>query len=90
MEVGKRTYSSSTDDQNTAKLSYNYVFGADTDVPTIIDMDAQPYRYKTITPHERYRLVERENKNRDPGFTGGSPSNVYRIVSTDSMMSLSG
>ena len=62
VEVGKRTYSSSTDDQNTAKLSYNYVFGANTDVPTIIDMDTQPYRYKTISPHERYRLVERENK----------------------------
>jgi len=62
LEVGKRTYSSSVDDQNTAKLSYNYVFGADTDAPTIIDMDTQPYRYKKIGPHERYRLVERENK----------------------------
>ena len=62
VEVGKRTYSSSVDDQNTAKLSYNYVFGADTDVPTIIDMDTQPYRHKKIGPRERYRLVERENK----------------------------
>jgi hypothetical protein len=62
VEVGKRTYSSSIVDQNTAKLSYNYMFGADTDVPTIIDMDTQPYRYKKISPHERYRLVERENK----------------------------
>ena len=62
LEVGKRTYSSSVEDQNTAKLSYNYVFGADTDVPTIIDMDTQPYRHKKIGPHERYRLVERENK----------------------------
>ena len=62
VEIGKRTYSSGTDDQNTAKLSYNYVFGADTDVPTIIDMDTQPYRHKKIGPRERYRLVERENK----------------------------
>ena len=62
LEIGKRTYSSSVEDQNTAKLSYNYVFGADTDAPTIIDMDTQPYRYKKIGPQERYRLVERENK----------------------------
>ena len=62
VEVGKRTYSSSVEDQNTAKLSYNYVFGADSDVPTIIDMDTQPYRHNKVGPHERYRLVERENK----------------------------
>ena len=62
VEVGKRTYSSSIEDQNTAKLSYNYVFGADSDVPTIIDMDTQPYRHKKVGPRERYRLVERENK----------------------------
>ena len=62
LEIGKRTYSSSLEDQDTATLSYNYVFGADTDVPTVIDMDTQPYRYKKIGPHERYRLVERENK----------------------------
>ena len=62
VEVGKRTYSSSIDDQNTAKISYNYIFGADSDAPTIIDMDTQPYRYKKIGPHERYKLVERENK----------------------------
>lgn len=62
VEVGKRTYSSSIEDQNTAKLSYNYVFGADSDVPTIIDMDTQPYRHNKVGPHERYRLVERENK----------------------------
>ncbi|MEK9877210.1 MAG: inverse autotransporter beta domain-containing protein [Betaproteobacteria bacterium] len=62
VEIGKRTYSSSVDDQNTAKLSYNYIFGADSDVPTIIDMDTQPYRQKKIGPRERYRLVERENK----------------------------
>jgi hypothetical protein len=62
VEVGKRTYSSSIDDQNTAKISYNYMFGADSDTPTIIDMDTQPYRYKKIGPHERYKLVERENK----------------------------
>ena len=62
VEVGKRTYSSGLDDQNTAKLSYNYIFGADSDVPTIIDMDTQPYRHKKVSPSERYRLVERENK----------------------------
>jgi hypothetical protein len=62
VEVGKRTYSSGIEDQNTAKLSYNYVFGADSNVPTIIDMDTQPYRHKKVGPHERYRLVERENK----------------------------
>ena len=62
VEVGKRTYSSGIEDQNTAKLSYNYVFGADSDVPTIIDMDTQPYRHKKVGPQERYRLVERENK----------------------------
>jgi hypothetical protein len=62
VEVGKRTYSSSIEDQNTAKLSYNYVFGADSDVTTIIDMDTQPYRHRKVGPHERYRLVERENK----------------------------
>ncbi len=62
VELGKRTYSSSVEDQNTAKLSYNYVFGADSDVPTIVDMDTQPYRHNKVGPRERYRLVERENK----------------------------
>ena len=62
LEVGKRTYSSRLDDQNTAKISYNYMFGADSDTPTIIDMDTQPYRYKKIGPNERYKLVQRENK----------------------------
>lgn len=62
VELGKRTYSSSVEDQNTAKLTYNYVFGAHSDVPTIIDMDTQPYRHNKVGPRERYRLVERENK----------------------------
>ena len=62
VEIGKRTYSSNIEDQNTAKLSYNYVFGADTDEPKIFDIDTQPYRPRKIGPQERYRLVERQNK----------------------------
>ena len=62
VEVGKRTYSSNVEDQNTAKLSYNYVFGADTDNPSLLDIDSQPYRPKKIGQRERYRMVERENK----------------------------
>ena len=62
VEIGKRTYSSNIEDQNTAKLSYNYVFDADTDEPKILDFDTQPYRHRKIGPRERYRMVERQNK----------------------------
>ena len=62
IEIGKRTYSSNVEDQNTAKLSYNYVFDADTDEPQIFDIDTHPYRHRKIGPRERYRMVERENK----------------------------
>ncbi|MCH1459587.1 MAG: inverse autotransporter beta domain-containing protein [Luminiphilus sp.] len=62
VEVGKRTYSSHIDDQNTAKLSYNYIFGADAQNPKLLDIDTQPYRHRKIGSTERYRMVERENK----------------------------
>lgn len=62
VEIGKRTYSSNIEDQNTAKLSYNYVFDADTDEPKILNIDTQPYRHRKIGPRERYRMVERQNK----------------------------
>jgi hypothetical protein len=62
LEFGKRTYSSSIESQNTAKLSYNYIFGADSAPPTLLDFDTQPYRPRKIGPQERFRMVERENK----------------------------
>ena len=62
VEIGKRTYSSNIEDQNTAKLSYNYTFDADTDEPKFLDIDTQPYRHRKIGPRERYRMVERESK----------------------------
>jgi len=62
VEFGKRTYSGDIEDQETAKLSYNYVFGADSDAPKLLDIDTQPYRHRKVGPRERYRMVERENK----------------------------
>ena len=62
VEIGKRTYSSNIDDQNTAKLSYNYVFDGDADDPKILEVDTRPYRHRKIGPRERYSMVERQNK----------------------------
>lgn len=62
VELGRRQYSQTLEDQNTAQLSYNYVFGADADAPTLLDVDTQPYRHQKIGPRERYRMVERENQ----------------------------
>lgn len=62
VEFGKRTYSGTIEGQETAKLSYNYVFGADSDDPKLLDIDTQPYRQRKVGPRERYRMVERENQ----------------------------
>ena len=62
VEIGKRTYSSNIDDQNTAKLSYNYVFDTDMDDPKILEIDTRPYRHRKIGPRERYSMVDRQNK----------------------------
>ena len=62
VEIGKRTYSSNIDDQNTAKLSYNYVFDTDVDDPKILEIDTQPFRHRKIGPRERYSMVDRQNK----------------------------
>jgi len=62
VEFGKRTYDGNIEDQETAKLSYNYVFGADSDDPKLLDIDTQPYRHRKVGPRERYRMVERENQ----------------------------
>ena len=62
LEFGKRTYSSSIESQNTAKLSYNHIFGADSAPLSLLDFDTQPYRPRKIRPQERFRMVERENK----------------------------
>ena len=62
VELGRRQYSNTLEDQNTAQLSYNYVFGANADDPKLLDIDTQPYRHQKIGPRERYRMVERENQ----------------------------
>ena len=80
VEVGKRTYSSSIEDQNTTKLSYNYVFGADSDVPTIIDMDTPAIPAQESWSEERYEQSGRKIKSMT-GFTVGSTSDVYRVMS---------
>ncbi len=62
VEFGQRQYSHTLDDQNTAQLSYNYVFGANAEDPKVLDIDTQPYRRQIIGPRERFRMVERENQ----------------------------
>jgi len=62
LEFGKRTYNSSIESQNTARLSYNHIFGAESAPPTFFDFDTQPYRPRKIGPQERFRMVKRENK----------------------------
>lgn len=62
VELGRRSYNNTLEDQDTAKLSYNYVFGGGSDQPTLIDMDTLAYRHNKIGSRERYRMVERENQ----------------------------
>lgn len=62
LELSNRTFDTGIEDQNTAKLSYNYRFGSEDDVPTLIDMDTKAYRLETLRPYEKHAFVNRENK----------------------------
>ena len=62
LELSNRTFDTGIEDQNTAKLSYNYRFGSEDNVPTLIDMDTKAYRLETLSPHEKHAFVNRENK----------------------------
>jgi len=61
VELSHNDYSRAVDDDQKATLSYNYVFGAQSERPTIFSPSLYAYEFKPIGDQQRYQMVDREN-----------------------------
>ena len=61
LEISRSEYSRVLEDTDRAKLSYNYVFGATNDTPTLFSLNSDAYSFEPIGDQMRYRMVPREN-----------------------------